>query len=44
VPGSQNNVLGPLPGGLNSPRGIAALSAGKLAVTAHNLLLKVVPR
>jgi sugar lactone lactonase YvrE len=44
VPGSQNNVLGPLPGGLNAPRGIAALSAGTLAVTAQNLLLKVVPR
>jgi sugar lactone lactonase YvrE len=44
VPGSQNNVLGPLPGGLNAPRGIAALSAGTLAVTSQNLLLKLVPR
>jgi len=44
VPGSQNNVLGPLPGGLNAPRGIAALGAGTLAVTTQNLLLKLVPR
>ena len=44
VAGNQNNVLGPLPGGLNAPRGIAAISAGVLAVTTHNLLLKLVPR
>lgn len=44
VPGHQNNVLGPLPGGLNAPRGIAAMSAGVLAVTSQNLLLKLVPR
>lgn len=44
VAGNQNNVLGPLPGGLNAPRGIAALGAGTLAVSAQNLLLKVVPR
>lgn len=44
VPGNQNNVLGPLPGGLNAPRGIAVFGAGALAVSAQNLVLKVVPR
>ena len=44
LPGSQNNVLGPLPGGLNAPRGIAALGTGTLAVTSQNLVLKLVPR
>jgi sugar lactone lactonase YvrE len=44
VPGNQNNVLGSLPGGLNAPRGIAALGAGVLAVTSQNLVLKLVPR
>jgi sugar lactone lactonase YvrE len=44
VPGTQNNVLGPLPGGLNAPRGITAFGTGALAVTSHNLVLKLVPR
>ncbi|MFC5509796.1 DUF6923 family protein [Massilia jejuensis] len=44
VPGSQNNVLGPLPGGLNMPRGIAVLGIDALAVTSQNLVLKLVPR
>ena len=44
VPGAQNNVLGPLPGGLNAPRGIAVFGADALAVTSQNLVLKVVPR
>ncbi|KQQ91721.1 SMP-30/gluconolactonase/LRE family protein [Massilia sp. Leaf139] len=44
VPGNQNNVLGPLPGGLNAPRGITAFGAGALAVSVQNLVLKVVPR
>ena len=44
VAGNQNNVLGPLPGGLNTPRGIAVFGAGALAVTAQNLVLKTVPR
>jgi sugar lactone lactonase YvrE len=44
VPGARNNVLGPLPGGLNAPRGIAILGADALAVTAQNLVLKLVPR
>lgn len=44
VPGTQNNVLGPLPGGLNAPRGIAILGADALAVTSQNLVLKLVPR
>ena len=44
VPGNQNNVLGPLPGGLNMPRGIAVFGPGALAVTAQNLVLKTVPR
>ena len=44
VPGSQANVLGPLPGGLNAPRGLAAFGAGALALTSQHLVLKVVPR
>lgn len=44
VPGNQANVLGPLPGGLNAPRGIAPFGDGALAVTTQNLVLKVVPR
>lgn len=44
VAGSQNNVLGPLPGGLNAPRSIAVLAAGTLAATSQNLVLKLVPR
>jgi len=44
VAGSQNNVLGPLPGGLNAPRGIAVTGAGTLAATSQNLVLKLVPR
>ena len=44
VAGSQNNVLGPLPGGLNAPRGIAVLGAGTLAATSQNLVLRLVPR
>lgn len=44
VAGSQNNVLGPLPGGLGAPRGIAVLGAGTLAATSQNLVLKLVPR
>ncbi|MGJ9417876.1 SMP-30/gluconolactonase/LRE family protein [Massilia sp. CMS3.1] len=43
VPGTQNNVLGPLPGGLNAPRGITVFGAGALAVTSQNLVLKLVP-
>jgi sugar lactone lactonase YvrE len=44
VAGSQNNVLGPLPGGLNGPRGIAVLGTGTLAATSQHLVLKLVPR
>ncbi len=44
VPGNQNNVLGPLPGGLNTPRGIAVFGTDALAVTSQNLVLKLVPR
>jgi len=44
VAGSQNNVLAPLPGGLNAPRGIAVFGAGALAATTQNLVLKLVPR
>ena len=44
VAGSQNNVLGPLPGGLNAPRGIAVLGANTLAATTQHLVLKLVPR
>ncbi|MDB5748251.1 MAG: hypothetical protein JWP72_3099 [Massilia sp.] len=44
VAGSQNNVLGPLPGGLNAPRGIAVLGAGTLVATTQHLVLKLVPR
>jgi hypothetical protein len=44
VAGNQNNVLGPLPGGLNAPRGIAVLGAGTLAATTQHLVLRLVPR
>ncbi|QNA99007.1 SMP-30/gluconolactonase/LRE family protein [Massilia sp. Se16.2.3] len=44
VAGSQNNVLGPLPGGLNSPRGLAVMEGGALAATTQNLVLRLVPR
>ena len=44
VAGTQNNVLGPLPGGLNAPRGIAVLGAGTLVATTRHLVLKLVPR
>ncbi|MFC5458410.1 SMP-30/gluconolactonase/LRE family protein [Massilia niabensis] len=44
VAGSQSNVLGPLPGGLNAPRGIAVLGANTLAATTQHLVLKLVPR
>lgn len=44
VAGSQNNVLGPLPGGLNAPRGVTVMRAGTLAATTQNLVLRLVPR
>ena len=43
VAGTQNVVLGPLPGSLNTPRGITVLAEGTLATTSQNMVLRVVP-
>jgi streptogramin lyase len=42
VPGRKGIVLGPLPGGLDGPLGIALTDSGTLAVTSNNLVLKLV--
>jgi sugar lactone lactonase YvrE len=42
VPKRNGIVLGPLPGGLHAPLGIALIDTGTLAVTSNNLVLKVV--
>jgi sugar lactone lactonase YvrE len=42
MPGRKGIVLGPLPGGLDSPLGIGLVGNGTIAVTASNLILKVV--
>jgi sugar lactone lactonase YvrE len=41
---AQHNgiVLGPLPGGLDTPLGLAVTDTGTLALTSHNLVLKLV--
>lgn len=41
--GTQNVVLGPLPGSLNAPRGITVLTGGALAATSQNMVLRLVP-
>jgi len=43
TPGTQNVVLGPLPGSLNAPRGITVLTGGALAATSQNMVLRLVP-
>lgn len=43
TPGTQNVVLGPLPGSLNAPRALTVLAAGSLAATSQNMVLKLVP-
>jgi sugar lactone lactonase YvrE len=43
VAGTQNVVLGPLPGSLNTPRGITVLAEGSLATTSQNMVLRVAP-
>lgn len=43
VAGTQDVVLGPLPGSLNTPRGITVLAEGSLAATSQNMVLRVVP-
>jgi sugar lactone lactonase YvrE len=43
VAGSHGIVLGPLPGGLDQPIGIGIMDNGTLALTANNLVLKLVP-
>lgn len=40
--GRKGVVLGPLPGGLDDPLGIGLVGNGTIAVTANNLILKVV--
>jgi sugar lactone lactonase YvrE len=42
VAGASGNVLGPLPGGLDHPLGIAVIDTDTLAVTSHNLVMKLV--
>jgi len=42
VPGGKAVVLGPLPGGLDAPSGVAVSGSGALAVASNNLLLKLV--
>lgn len=42
VPRRPGVVLGPLPGGLDGPQGIAIIGPDTLAVTSHNLVLKLV--
>lgn len=41
--GQAGNVLGPLPGGLDNPLGVAILDENSVAVTSRNLVLKLVP-
>jgi sugar lactone lactonase YvrE len=43
VPGSQGIVLGPLPGGLDRPAGVARAPDGSFALTTHNLVVKLLP-
>lgn len=42
VAGSNAVVLGPLPGGLDAPSGVAISGSGSVAVTSNNLVLKLV--
>jgi streptogramin lyase len=42
VPKRNGIVLGPLPGGLDTPLGLALTDTGTLAVTSNNLVLKIV--
>ncbi|MFL6676527.1 MAG: NHL repeat-containing protein [Massilia sp.] len=42
VPGRNGIVLGPLPGGLSGPLGLALTDTGTLAITSNNLVLKLV--
>jgi DNA-binding beta-propeller fold protein YncE len=42
VAGRKGIVLGPLPGGLDNPLGIGLMNNGTIAVTANNLVLKMV--
>lgn len=42
VAGNSGNVLGPLPGGLDHPLGITVIDTDTLAVTSHNIVLKLV--
>jgi sugar lactone lactonase YvrE len=41
VPGHQGIVLGPLPGGLDRPVGVARAPDGSFALTTHNLVVKL---
>jgi sugar lactone lactonase YvrE len=41
VAGSQGIVLGPLPGGLDRPVGIARAPDGSFPLTTHNLVVKL---
>jgi streptogramin lyase len=43
LPQQKGIVLGPLPGGLDAPVGVAVYDADSVAVTSRNLVLKLVP-
>jgi DNA-binding beta-propeller fold protein YncE len=43
VPQQHGIVLGPLPGGLDSPIGVTMESDASVALTSHNLVLRLVP-
>jgi sugar lactone lactonase YvrE len=43
VPGHAGVVLGPLPGGLDRPIGVALAPDRSIALTTHNLIVKLLP-
>jgi DNA-binding beta-propeller fold protein YncE len=43
VPGHAGVVLGPLPGGLDRPIGVALAPDRSIALTTHNIVVKLLP-
>jgi sugar lactone lactonase YvrE len=43
VPGHASVVLGPLPGGLDRPIGVALAPDRSIALTTHNIVVKLLP-
>ena len=41
IAGKQGIVLGPLPGGLDKPAGVARAPDGSFALTTHNIVVKL---